>query len=143
MTEHHEEPSRGVEYPSLEGGQPPDADAPVDYPADPGLPPAVAPAAYAGVAGAYPSMPYQHRPGTNGKAIAGLVLALLGVVFCGVPSIAGLILGAVAMRETKRSGQSGHGIALAGTIIGIVVTGLWGLYWLLVGTIALSGWQWI
>ena len=33
-------------------------------------------------------------------------------------AIVGLVLGVMAMRETKRTGQAGHGMALAGTIIG-------------------------
>ena len=50
--------------------------------------------------------PYDpYRPGkplgTNGKAIAALVTALAGLVFCGLPSIAGLILGIIAMREMQ------------------------------------------
>ena len=60
--------------------------------------------------------PYQQgKPrGTNGKAIAALVTALVGLMFCGLPSIAGLILGIIAVRECKRTGQDGYGIALAG-----------------------------
>ena len=44
------EPFRGTEYPSLEdsAGQPPDPNAPVEYPADPGLPPPIYPAPYPG-----------------------------------------------------------------------------------------------
>ena len=36
-------------------------------------------------------------------------------------SIVGLILGVIAMRETKRTGQEGYGLALAGAIIGGLV----------------------
>ncbi len=57
-------------------------------------------------------------PGTNGKAIAALVTSLAGLLFCGLPSIAGIILGIVAMRETKRTGQDGFGLAVAGVAIG-------------------------
>src|ERR1700754_1076289 len=57
-------------------------------------------------------------PGTNGKAIGALVTSLAGLMLCGVPSIVGLILGIIAMRETKRTGQEGHGLALAGVIVG-------------------------
>ena len=60
-------------------------------------------------------------PGTNGKAIAALVCSLVGpVLCCGLTSLVGLILGILAMRETKRTGQEGHGMALAGTIIGAI-----------------------
>ncbi len=57
-----------------------------------------------------------------------MVTALAGLVFCGLPSIAGLILGIIAMRECKRTGQDGYGLALAGTIIGGLVAALLVLY---------------
>ena len=60
-------------------------------------------------------------PGTNGNATAALVTSLAGLLSIGLPSIAGLILGIIAMRETKQTGQDGYGIALAGTIIGGLV----------------------
>jgi hypothetical protein len=47
------------------------------------------------------------------------------------------------MRETKRTGQEGYGMALAGTIIGgLAVAGLV-LYLLLMIGLWASGWQWI
>lgn len=104
---------------------PPDPFAPVDYPADPGLPPPVYSAPYPPAPGyPYPAPfpgydPYRQKPlGTNGKAIAALITALGGLVFCGIPSVVGLILGVIAMRETRRTGQDGWGLALAGVIIG-------------------------
>ncbi|MCV7192114.1 DUF4190 domain-containing protein [Mycolicibacterium brumae] len=65
--------------------------------------------------------------GTNGKAIASLVCSLLGL-FCGITSIVGIILGFLGMNETKRTGQDGYGLALAGTIIGFLWIGVWVLY---------------
>ncbi len=171
MTSGPEQPFRGIEYPSLENSPRPPADpyAPVDYPgevtpgwasADAGLPPPVYSAPYPGAPGypdaaGYPTYsgghPYQtdpydpyrpmKPPGTNGKAIAALVTSLVGVFFCGLPSIAGLILGFVAMRETRRTGQDGFGIALAGAIIGGLVVALWMLYLLVMVVIAASGFQ--
>jgi hypothetical protein len=41
---------------------------------------------------------------------------------CAPLGIVGLILGVIAMRETKRTGQEGWGLALAGTIIGGLFT---------------------
>ncbi|CAN5408835.1 hypothetical protein BH10ACT9_BH10ACT9_44890 [soil metagenome] len=134
-----EPPSGGVEYPSLENSQPPmDPYAPVDYPPDypgpgygaappsgypppqyqPGYPPPPGyPQGYA--PGYQPYDPYYsgRPPGTNGKAIAALVASIGGPFFCFLPSIAGIILGIIAMRETKRTGQDGYGLALAGLII--------------------------
>lgn len=98
--------------PSLPPPLPPQAYPPgpaAPYPPYPGYPP------YAG----YP--PYR-PPSTNGTAIAALVSALAGLVFCGLPSVAGLILGVIAMRQTKRTGQDGYGLALAATIVGALAT---------------------
>ncbi|WP_326545729.1 DUF4190 domain-containing protein [Mycolicibacterium sp. ND9-15] len=109
---------------------------PVDYPADPGLPPAVYPPSYGPAAGyAYAPVPYDPyrgmKPqGTNGIAVAALVISLVSLVFCGLPSIIGLILGIIAMRDTRRSGQDGYGLALAGVIISGIPIVLWVLYWL-------------
>jgi Domain of unknown function (DUF4190) len=166
MTSGPEQPSqpfRGVEYPSLENSPPPvEPYAPVDYPegrsgtagewiaGDPGLPPPVYPTPpYPGTSAhpgyGYPAAPYDpyHRqkpPGTNGKAIAALVTALAGVLCC-LPAIAGPILGIIAMRETRRTGQDGYGIALAGTIIGALVIAFWSLYFVVVIGVAATGWQ--
>jgi hypothetical protein len=82
-------------------------------------------------------------PGTNGKAIAALACALAGLVFCGLPSIVGLILGIVAMRETKRTGQEGYGLALAGTIIGALVTVGVVLYFLFIIGLYASDWSYV
>ncbi len=71
-----------------------------------------------------------------------MVTALAGLVFCGLPSIAGLILGIIAMRECRRTGQDGYGLALAGTIIGGLITALFVLYFVFVIGLAASGWQW-
>jgi hypothetical protein len=117
---------------------------PVDYPADAGLPPPVYPPPYPGATG-YPGYdPYRpvKPPGTNGKAIAALVTSLLGLVCCGLPSIAGLVLGIIGMRETKRTGQAGYAIALVGTIIGGLAVAGWVVYLLLSISIYASGWQW-
>ena len=100
------------EYPSLEDPAPqPDPNPPVDYPPDAALPPPVYPPPYPGVVG-YPGYPGYYQggydpyrpakpPGTNGKAIAALVTSLVGLFCCGLPSIVGLILGVIAMRETN------------------------------------------
>jgi hypothetical protein len=153
-----EQPFRGREYPSLENsaGQQPDPFAPVEYPTDAGLPPPVYPTpvyhappypGYPPAPGYYPGVAYDpyrpmKPPGTNGKAIAALVTSLVGLMCCGLPSIAGLILGVIAMRETKRTGQDGYAIALVGAIIGGLVVAGWVLYLLLSIGIYASSWQW-
>ena len=137
----------GPDYPPPERAVPQqDPNAPIDYPADVGLPPPVYPMPYPGAPGYYPNGydPYRPAkpPGTNGKAIGSLVASIAGFFCCGVPSIVGLILGVVALRETKRTGQDGFAIALVGTIIGGLAVAGWLLYLLLALTIYASGWQW-
>ena len=58
-----------------------------------------------------------------------------------MPSIAGVILGVMAMRETRRTGQDGYGIALAGAIIGGLVIAIWAFYLLVTFVISVSGFQ--
>jgi len=151
-----QQPSGGTEYPPLENAvAQPDLAPPVDYPADADLPPPVYPPPYPGAAGypGYPAAPGYYAgaydpyrptkpPGTNSKAIAALVTSLVGLLCCGLPSIVGLILGIVGMRETKRTGQDGYAIALIGTIIGGLAVAGWVVYLLISIGIYASGWQW-
>jgi hypothetical protein len=152
MTSDPNDPNRAFEYPSLEqSGRPVDPSAPIDYPATnpsgypppPGYPPA---AGYPGPAFPPPYQPpYQpygtppydpYRPGapreTNGQAIGALVAGIVGVplCFCGIPSIIAIVLGILAMNETKRTGQDGHGMALAGVIIGVIGLALAVVTWI-------------
>ena len=124
---------------------------PVDYPADAGLPPPIYPPPiypppYPGTTPGYPGYnPYRPMkpPGTNGKAIAALAVSAVSfVLFCGITSFVGIILGIIAMRETKRTGQDGFGMALAGIIIGAIPTVLWLVYLFVFIGIYASGWQW-
>lgn len=97
-------------------------------------PPAVqtAPAQpYYGTPGApYAPAPYgaaAPRSGTNGLAIAGLIVSAAGwLVLGGLAAIAGIILsgfGLARARQMEAAGlpNSGRGIAMAGLVIGIVV----------------------
>jgi hypothetical protein len=102
---------------------------PVDYPSDAGLPPPLSappPTGYLSAPGYYPTYYDPYRParpaGTNGQAIASLITSIAGWLCCAPLGIVGLILGVIAMRETKRTGQEGWGLALAGTIIGGLFT---------------------
>lgn len=54
---------------------------------------------------------------TNTLAIIALVLGIV------VP-IGGIITGHIALNQIKRTGEAGRGMALAGTIIGYVLTAL-------------------
>jgi hypothetical protein len=114
------------------------------------LPPPVYPSPYAAGYPGYPRSypgpydPYWRSkpPGTDGKAIAALATSLAGLLCCGLPSIVGLVLGVVGMRETKRTRQDGYAIALVGAMIGGLAVAGWVLYLLLSISIYASGWQW-
>jgi len=69
----------------------------------------------------YPSTGYQEVPasrGTNGLAIASLVLSLIWLG--GLGSLLAVIFGVIAKRQIKSTGQSGSGLATAGLVIGII-----------------------
>ncbi|MEU4343576.1 DUF4190 domain-containing protein [Nocardia sp. NPDC023852] len=75
--------------------------------------------------------------GTNGMAIGALISSLVGFVTCGIGSLVGIILGAVALNQIKQSGQEGRGMALAGIWIGvgaIVLVILWFVVVIIVGS---------
>lgn len=149
-----QESGKGFEFPPLQEGSPHhDPYTPLDYPTGyPPFPPPVYPSpvysppypgGYSYQAG-YPGDPYDpYRPlkptGTNGKAIAALVTSAAGLLCCGVPSIAGIILGIIAMRETKRTGQDGFGLAVAGVALGGVVVALVLVYIIFVVIVSASG----
>jgi hypothetical protein len=56
--------------------------------------------------------------GTNGLAIAALVLGILWVYWVG--SILAVIFGHVALSQIHRSRQGGRGLAIAGLVLGYV-----------------------
>lgn len=77
-----------------------------------------------GPAGPYGYAPYgygvpQAPAGTNGMAIAALVLGICGFFF--ITPIVGLVLGLIALSAVRRSGQKGKGLAISG----IVLSSLW------------------
>ena len=67
----------------------------------------------------YPVLVVPARP-TSGLAVAGFVLSLLWI------SPVALVLCLVALKRTSRGEQGGHGLAVAGVVIG----GLGSLVWL-------------
>lgn len=91
-----------------------------------------------------PATPYTGAPAparaTNVLAIVALILGLL------IPP-GGIICGHIALRQIKRTQEAGRGLALAGTIIGYVLTigyillgvGLVVFYAVLIGAVASSG----
>lgn len=92
----------------------------LDYPAGAyGTPPPGPPGyGYPGPGYAYPA-----PAPTNGMAIASLVCSLSGLAVC-VSAPVGAVLGHVARRQIRQRGEQGDGMALAGIIVGWVITGL-------------------
>jgi hypothetical protein len=110
----------------------------------PPYPPPAAPAvgypvpaqpAYGGYGG-YGTVPGGYYPAyvpqvkTNGMAIGSMSTAIVGaaLLFCygaGLPlGIIGAVLGHIARRQIRDKGEGGDGMALAGIIIGWIVTGI-------------------
>ncbi|MDK3258085.1 DUF4190 domain-containing protein [Blastococcus capsensis] len=67
-----------------------------------------------------PGYPPAYGRSTNTLAILALVMAF-------VFAPAGLVLGIVARKQIKRTGEEGSGLALAGIIVGGLVTGFFAL----------------
>src|ERR1700733_9431667 len=62
----------------------------------------------------YPAQPVQPRP-TNAMAIASIICAF-------VLAPLGIIFGHISLVQIKKSGEEGRGLAIAGLIIGYVIT---------------------
>ncbi|MGC4865182.1 DUF4190 domain-containing protein [Micromonospora sp. DT53] len=135
------QPSSPAPDPTLVAGQPvPPQPGPVDSyapdpyaPADPyagAQPPATqampgyATPGYAptGYPPQYPGYGYPQPPKTNGLAIAAFVLALIGFTSC-ITAPIGAILGHVAQKQIRLSGEGGAGMAKAAIIVGWILTG--------------------
>jgi uncharacterized membrane protein len=70
-----------------------------------------------------PFWPYQPPPRTNGYAVASLVCGIAGTVI-GLPAVPAVVLGHMARRRIRETGEQGDGLAVAGLVLGYVVTAL-------------------
>ncbi|NUO55278.1 MAG: DUF4190 domain-containing protein [Hamadaea sp.] len=70
-----------------------------------------------GYAAPYP-MQYAPVRKTNGLAIAALVTSIVAFSLCYPLTIVGAILGHVARRRIRETGEDGDGLALAGIVVG-------------------------
>ncbi len=64
------------------------------------------------------------------------VLAIVGFILSFLVTVAGIIVSAIALRQIKQTGEGGHGLALAGVILGIVFTVFWVIYIIIVIALA-------
>ncbi|MGS2640363.1 DUF4190 domain-containing protein [Streptosporangium sp. LJ11] len=80
--------------------------------------------------------------GNNGMAIAALIMGIVGLFSCGLPSIVGAVLGHISLGQINRTGEEGRGMAVAGLVLsyfGILCwLGVVLLFWL-IGAGALIG----
>jgi hypothetical protein len=132
--------------PPPQGGDPtpgytwPPAGSPPPYPYPPNAAQAPWPGPYP-PPGQYPPPyppPYPYpayaTPGTNGLAIAALVLGILWLYWVG--SILAVIFGHIALSQIRHSHQGGRGLAIAGLVLGYV--GLALLLLFIIGVVAVG-----
>lgn len=107
------------------------------------------PGGYAPAPPQYPSYATPAYPGyyagpmpqsTNGMAIASLVCSISGfIIFPLIGAVLGVIFGHIALKQIKVSQEQGHGMALAGLVMGYIQIALLVLFiLLLVVLIAIS-----
>lgn len=78
----------------------------------------------------YQLPPGYHNPKTNGKSIAALVLGILSIIFPYIGFIIGIIaivFANLALKEIKRKGEQGRGMAIAGLVCGIIATAIYAI----------------
>ena len=78
----------------------------------------------------------QPRKKTNVLAIVSLVASLVGFVTAGLGSVAAIVCGHIALRQIKKSKETGSGIALAGLIIGYFVVALVAVLFIIIASAA-------
>jgi hypothetical protein len=70
---------------------------------------------------------YQPAPAGQKTNVLAIIALILGIV---IP-IGGIICGPIALGQIKRTGEAGHGLAVAGLIIGIAFTVIGALFWII------------
>jgi hypothetical protein len=81
------------------------------------------PAGPSGVVVHYPAAPYPPpvRPTTNPLAVASLICGLAEIPTLGVSAVPAVILGYMARKQIRETGERGEGLAVAGLILGGIV----------------------
>ncbi len=122
------QPGYGTPYPDSAGYGAPSYPPPPPYGAPPpgyGPPPT----GYPGYGGGAYGAPTQK---TNTFAIASLVCSIVGVC-CFAGSVAGIVLGILALNQIKEKGEGGHGLAIAGIVVGaatFLISAIWNITFL-------------
>lgn len=99
-------------YPPVEPYPPYPQAHPSGYP-PPGYPPQPSPYGYP-TAGTY--SPIERARGTNGFAIAALILGIIPICV----GILGIIFGFISLNQIKQTGQKGRGMAITGIVFGFL-----------------------
>jgi Domain of unknown function (DUF4190) len=94
---------------------PPVGDSPYQSPPSAQQPP------YQGSPYGYQPYPYQGQGGTNGFAIASMVLGILWIFWLG--SLLALVFGYIARQQIRDQHQGGAGMAVAGIVLGWIGAG--------------------
>ncbi|HEY7223505.1 MAG TPA: DUF4190 domain-containing protein [Micromonosporaceae bacterium] len=111
-------PSSAPGWPTAGEPYPPQPSAPPAYPAYQTPPPA-----YGAVPGYGQPAPYVLTRPTNSMALAAMIVALAGLVTC-IAFPVGAILGHVALKQVRQTGEQGEGYAKTGIIVGWIGTAL-------------------
>ena len=70
-----------------------------------------------------PTIPVTRK--TSGMAVAALVLGIIGI-FAALPAILAIIFGGIGINQTSKDQTlSGHGLAIAGPVLGIIGVAFW------------------
>ena len=110
----------------------------------PAAPPSAVPPAMTSVA---PAMPVNFVPPRKSEPLAVASLICSIAAFCGfccwffiIAAIAGIVCGHIALSRIKANPElEGHGLAMAGLIIGYIAVGGWLIWILLFGGLAVLG----
>jgi hypothetical protein len=81
------------------------------------------PTAQYGVPPGYGPAPYPVARPTNGMALASMIVALAGII-SGIGFPIGAILGHIALKQVRETGEQGESYAKAGIIVGWIGTAL-------------------
>jgi hypothetical protein len=73
---------------------------------------------------------YASGPPQSGLAVAALVCGILGFFTAGLASIGAVICGHLAWKDTSTGREAGHGMAIAGLVLGYIPIVGWVLFWL-------------